>query len=62
MLTNVGGDDLAAVLKIVDNTFSTGGGTTSEEEETGKLGKNTTFNINNNHAVPVHVFVCSLPY
>ena len=41
------GDDLAAVLKIVDNTFSTGGGTTSEEE-TGELGKNTTFNINNN--------------
>ena len=44
----MGGDDLAAVLKIVDNTFSTGGGTTSEEEKTGELGKNTTFNINNN--------------
>ena len=54
LLTNVGGDDLAAVSKIVDNNvdsiggFSTGGGTTSEEEETGGLGKNTTFNINNN--------------
>ena len=54
LLTNVGGDDLAAVSKIVDNNvdsiggFSTGGGTTSEEEETGELGKNTTFNINNN--------------
>ena len=46
----MGGDDLVAVSKIVDSIggFSTGGGTTSEEEETGELVKNTTFNINNN--------------